>query len=440
MANFTRRTLVAGGAAVATGSALTGPALLDWATAWAQTAPWKPEKGAQLSLLRWKAFVQAEDDILVDVLDAFAKATGVKITVTREQGEEIQPKAAVAANTGAGPDLIWGLYSLPHLFPQKCLDVTDVADYLGKKYGGWVPGAVTYGKGNGSKWIDIPVCYTGQMVPYRISSLRKAGFSKFPETTDEFLEYAKAIRKNDTPAGFALGHAAGDATTWVHWCLWAHGGNSVDKNDKVILNSPETEKALNFAKQLFDNMIPGVVAWTDVSNNKAFLANEIHCTGNTVSIYVAALKDPGLKAIAEDMDHAHWPIGPIGKPTELATMYPLLAMAYTKYPQACKALMAYMMEAGQFNKWMEAAQGYISHSLNAYDSSPAWTEDPKRTIFRDAGTRSLTIGGVGSVGDKAATAIADYVLVDMFASYCIGRDDAKTAMKIAERQLQRIYR
>jgi multiple sugar transport system substrate-binding protein len=94
MANFTRRTLVAGGTATAAAGALTGPALLDWATAWAQTAPWKPERGAQLSLLRWKAFVQAEDDALVDVLDAFTKATGVKITVTREQNEEIQPKAA----------------------------------------------------------------------------------------------------------------------------------------------------------------------------------------------------------------------------------------------------------------------------------------------------------------------------------------------------------
>jgi multiple sugar transport system substrate-binding protein len=52
----------------------------------------------------------------------------------------------------------------------------------------------------------------------------------------------------------------------------------------------------------------------------------------------------------------------------------------------------------------------------------------------------LTVGGLGSVGDKAATAIADYVLVDMFASYCTRREDTKGAMKIAERQFQRIYR
>ena len=115
MANFTRRTLVAGGTAAAAAGALTGQALLDWATAWAQTAPWKPERGSQLSLLRWKAFVQAEDDAFVNVLDAFTKATGVKVNITRESNDDVQPKASVAANTGAGPDMFWGYFSLPHL-------------------------------------------------------------------------------------------------------------------------------------------------------------------------------------------------------------------------------------------------------------------------------------------------------------------------------------
>ena len=32
------------------------------------------------------------------------------------------------------------------------------------------------------------------------------------------------------------------------------------------------------------------------------------------------------------------------------------------------------------------------------------------------------------------------VLLDMFASYCTGREDAKNSIRIAERQFQRIYR
>jgi multiple sugar transport system substrate-binding protein len=440
MTSVTRRTLVKSGATLATAATLAGPSLIEWTKAWAQTAPWKPEPGAQLSLLRWKYFVQAEDDEFVKLMEAFTKATGVKVTISRESYEDVQPKASVAANTGAGPDLFWGLYSLPHLFPHKCLDVTDVADYLGKKYGGWVPSAIAYGKGNGSKWIDIPICYAGTLINYRVSSLKKAGFSKFPTTTAELLECAKATKKNATPGGFPLGHASGDGNNWAYWCLWTHGGNIVDKDDKVIINSPETEKALEFSKQLYDNMIPGVAAWNDASNNKAFLAGELHWTNNGISIYVAATKDPTKREIAEDMDHAYFPVGPVGHPTELQLIFPMLAMSYTKYPQACKALMAYLLEANQFNPWLEAAQGYLTHCLNAYDANPVWTEDPKRTGYRDVAKRTLTAGGLGSVGEKAASAISDFVLLDMFAGYCTGREDVKGSIRIAERQFQRIYR
>lgn len=439
MTMITRRALLGSGTAVAAAGALTGPALLDWAKAWAQNAPWKPENGAKLSLLRWKYFVQSEDDAFVKLIDAYSKATGVPVTISRESYEDVQPKASVAANTGAGQDMFWGLYSLPHLFPQKCLDVTDVANYLGKKYGGWVDSAQKYAK-SGNKWIAIPVCYSGNMLNFRIDASKKAGFSKFPTTTDAFLEYTKAMKKNNTPGGFALGHASGDGNGWAYWCLWSHGGNVVDKNDKVIINSAETEKALIYAKQLYENMVPGVAAWNDASNNKAFLAGDISWTDNGISIYVAAKNDASKKAIAADMDHSVWPIGPAGKPTELHLMYPILAMTYTKYPQACKSLMAFMLEADQFNTWLGAAQGYLTHCLNAYDKNPVWTADPKATIFGEAGKRTLTAGGLGSVGEKAAAAIADFVVLDMFASYCTGREDAKGAIKIAERQLQRIYR
>jgi multiple sugar transport system substrate-binding protein len=439
MTHFTRRALVHGGTAAAAAGALAGPALLDWAKAWAQAVPWKPEQGAQLSMLRWKYFVQAEDDAFVALIDAYTKATGVKVTITRESFEDVQPKASVAANTGAGPDLFWGLYSLPHLFPQKVIDVTDVADYLGKKYGGWVPAAQAYAK-SGDKWIAIPICINGNLLNYRVEAAKKAGFSKFPATTDEFLAYAKATKAQGTPGGMALGHASGDGNAWVHWCLWAFGGNLVDKDDKVIINSPETAKALEYAKQLSENFIPGTASWNDAFNNKAFLAGEISWTNNGISIYAAARRDPNLKNIADDTDHAYWPVGPVGKPTEFHLCFPLLGMSYSKYPQACKALMAFMLEADNFNPWLEASVGYLTHTLNAYDANPVWTADPKRTAFRECAKRTLTAGHLGSIGEKAAAAIADFLIVDMFANYCTGREDVKGVMAVAERQARRLYR
>lgn len=435
MSAFNRRSLIKGGAAL---GAMGAAGLLDFAKAWAQTNQWKPEAGASLNMLRWKRFVEAEDKQFMAMIEAFTKATGVKVNISNESFDDIQPKASVAANTGQGPDLVWGLFSLPQLFPAKCLPVEDVADYLGKKYGGWVPAAQAYGQFQG-KWVAIPVAFNGGYINYRISSMNKSGFKEFPKDTGGFLELCKAMKANNFPVGFALGHATGDGNSWCHWALWSHGGYLVDKDDKVILNSPETAKALEYVKALYDTFTPGTASWNDSSNNKAFLSGDVHLTGNGISIYAAA-NAQGMKAIAEDMNHAQWPIGPVGKPTEFQLAFPLLAFNFTKYPQACKALMAYMLEAENYNPWLEAAAGYLTHPLNAYDNNPVWTKDPKNTVFRDAAKRTLTAGGVGSIGEKAAAALADFIVVDMFANYCTGREDLKGSIRVAERQAQRLFR
>ena len=74
-----------------------------------------------------------------------------------------------------------------------------------------------------------------------------------------------------------------------------------------------------------------------------------NCQWDVPIIYSAAAVDQTKKEIAADIDFGAYPIGPVGKPTELAKPSPLVAMTYTKYSQACKALMAFMMEADQFN-------------------------------------------------------------------------------------------
>jgi multiple sugar transport system substrate-binding protein len=441
--NVNRRQFLSGATALGAGAALSGSGLLDFAKAWAQSAPWRPEPNASLQLLRWKRFVQSEEDGFMAMVDAFTKATGTKVSVINESLDDVQPKASVAANTNQGPDIFWGLYSLPHLFPNKCVDVTDVATYLGGKYGGWAPSAETYGK-SGGKWIAIPVGYNANVINYRQSMIEKAGFKQIPKDTAGFLELMKGLKAKSVPGGFALGRASGDGNAWVHWALWAFGGNTVDKNDKVIINSPETAKALDYAKALYAEFVPGTASWNDAFNNKAFLAGEVSLSNNGVSIYAAAKAgagtDPKMKEVMSDMNHSVWPVGPAGHPTEFHVAYPMLAMTYTKAPQACKAFMTFIMEAENYNKWLQSAVAYISHPLKAYSANPVWTSDPKLTVARDAAWNTLTAGGLGSVGERAASALADFVVLDMFAAVCTGREDARGAIRIAERQLQRIYR
>lgn len=443
---FSRRGVLKGtvatGALVAAGSHTD---LFGFAEAWAAENPFKPEKGAELSLTRWRRFVQSEDDAFREIVASFTKATGVEIKIAEEGLDDIQPKASVAANTGQGSDLFWGVFSFAHLFPTQSLDLTDAADYLGKKYGGWSDAAVVYGRGSGKKWVCMPVGIVGNYINFRRSSIEKAGFKEVPETTDGFLEMMTALKAQGTPGGFALGNASGDGNSWVHWLLWSHGGTLIDENDKVSIDSPETRAALEYGKKLYEASAPGTISWNDSFNNKAFLSGQIHVTNNGISIYAAAQAnaakgDAKAKEIADDMDHAYYPIGPVGKPTEFQAVFPIMGMNYTKYPNAVKAFLTYWMEAEQYNKWISGAVGYVTHTLKAYDDNKVWTEDPKRKVFRDAGNRTLPFGYPGTIGEKAAAAMADFILVNMFANYASGRMDADAAIKQAARQTSRIYR
>jgi len=448
-----RRSLLKGSAVL--GTAALASDLVGWARAWAATdLKWQPEAGAKLELLRWKRFVQSEEDSFFKLVDAFTKATGVAVTVLNESLDDVQPKASVAANVGSGPDMFWGLYSLPHLFPDQCMDVTDVAEYIGGKYGGWAPSAVTYGK-SGDRWIAMPVAYNANLINYRISSMNAAGFSEMPSDLAGFLELNKALKGIGKPAGMALGHASGDGNAWVHWVLWAHGGNLVDANDKVVINSPETAAALEYAKQLYDAWIPGTASWNDSFNNKAFLAEEVWLTNNGVSIYAAANRGanppadadaaakaaaPKMAEIAADMNHAFWPVGPAGKPTEFHICYPLLGMTYTKNPMAVKAFMQFMMEVENYEPWCEGAVAYLSPPYEAGNNFAFWNKDPKLLTAKPAAYRTLTAGHLGSVGEKAAAALADFIVLDMVANACSGRESVEGAMKMAERQAKRLYR
>ena len=336
MRRFTRRNVLKSGAALSLGTAVASPALLQAAQAWAAESQWKPEAGAELRMLRWKRFVQSEEEAFTAAVEAFTKATGVKVRIDSEGFEDLRPKAAVAANIGSGPDIIWGIHADAHLYPNAMLDVSDICEYLGGKYGGWYPIAEHYGKREG-KWINVPFTISGNLINYRKSHVQKAGFEGVPDNTDDFLKLMQNLKKNGTPGGFALGNASGDGNCWTHWALWSHGGQVVDDNDNVVVNSPETIAGLEYVGELAKTFISGAASWLDGHNNKAFLQGACSLSNNGISIYAAAVRE-GMTDIANDMDHAFYPIGPVGEPTEFHVAFPMMLYNHSKYPNAAKAL------------------------------------------------------------------------------------------------------
>src|SRR5580698_7812487 len=136
MSNISRRDFLKASASVAVGAAVGGGSALPGDSA-AQTLTLVPEPGAKLRVLRWKRFVQGDEDMWLANTRKFTEKTGIEVRVDSEGWEDVRPKAAVAANVGSGPDIIISTFEDAHQYPDKLVDVTDLANYLGNKYGGW---------------------------------------------------------------------------------------------------------------------------------------------------------------------------------------------------------------------------------------------------------------------------------------------------------------
>jgi multiple sugar transport system substrate-binding protein len=357
--------------------------------------------------------------------------------------EDLRPQTAVTANTGAGPDLVLGWTDDPHLYSDKLIELSDVAEYLGKKYGGWYPLAERYGKKFGTNnWISVPFGGSGGPLVFRKSWVKEAGFEKAPANLDDLLACCRKLQAIKHPSGFAVGHATGDANGFCHWLVWSHGGFMTDENQKVTINSKETIAALKYGKELFSTFIPGTQSWNDASNNKAMLAGEIGLTANGVSLYYSFKNsaDGKIKELAPDVGTAPMPIGPVGKPTEPALAINSMIFKHSKFPNAAKTYIIYMMEAPQYDKWLTGTYGYWAHPLKAYEESDVWKGDANIAIYKDTMKNGLWYAYKGPINDASAAVVADYVTVDMVAAVCTGAATPEEAASEAERRAKRYYK
>ena len=301
----------------------------------------------------------------------------------------------MAANIGSGPDIIIGWFDDPHQYPDKLIDMTDLADYLGKKYGGWydvckVRAAHRHQQVDLDSWGIV-----GNAIVYRESHVKAAGFDAIPKDTAGFLKLCQAMKAKGTPAGFALGKAVGDGNNWVHWLLWSHGGKLVDKAGNVAINSPETIAALEYAKRLYDTFVPGTLSWQDPNNNKAFLDGQISLTANGISVYYAAKnsQDPKVKEMAADIQHARFPIGPVGKATELMQITQFADLqAHSKVPAGRQGAGALPDGRGAVRTVDAGGDRLRLAAAARYEKNPIWTVDPKHTVYRDGGSIMLDHG------------------------------------------------
>jgi multiple sugar transport system substrate-binding protein len=381
-------------------------------------------------------FTPGTNDLFKQQVADWAKEKGVSAEVEFVSLDDLTAKAASAAETGVGPDIIYFPISGPNLFAEKLLDMDDVANELGTKLGGWVDVAKQVSI-VGSHWKAIPHYGAFHALVHRKDIIKEIANETIPDTWEDVLRVGKKLRPLGHPVGFPLGHATGDANNFVYSVLWAYGAKEVEKDGKTIaLNSPETRKALEFIAKLYkEAMPPGVLGWDDSSNNRMFLAGVLSMTGNTGSIYWATTKE--APALRPNTGHVPYPKGPVAR-AQYAETYEFGVFKYSKNPDLAKDLIRYLMAPEQYGKWLESGEGNMSPLLGTYAALPMWTKDPNLKAYADVSKYVRAIGWPGPVTRAAAEVNAKFIMVDMAARVAKGMPVQKSIDE-AVAEMKKIY-
>ena len=394
--------------------------------------------GKTVSMLHESSFIKTFDEYLQKTLaPAYEKETGVKINYELTSVGSLPTRVSTVAETGAGADITMNYTLLPFLFDEKYVDVADIAEDVGKKQGGWYPAAKEAVFVNG-KWKGVPFANIGQLMNWRTDWFNEVGVTKFPDTWEELYEVGKKLKAKDHPFGFELGHGFGDNHGWLYPLLWSYGGAEVEADGKtVVIDSDETARAIDFARKFFrDTMLEDVLGWTDVSNNKAWMAEQISCTNNAESILWFAKRD--FPDIGKVTDQAMNPQGPKGR---FHLLGPISHSIFTSSPvqDEARAFLRWMMDEKQLGPWFASADSYYQPLMHAYDNAPMWDVEPRNKPYRDAMSSAHLPGWPAPPGRQLAESVAKYVVVDMFAKACAGKS-TKEVIADATAQLKQIYR
>jgi multiple sugar transport system substrate-binding protein len=435
------------------------------ATAAAPTILVRDAKAAgQLKILQWSHFVPAYDKWFDPFAKEWGAKKGVEVTVDHVGFADVVPRATaeVAAQSGHDIHMFIGLASA---FEEHVIDLKDVSATLEKKYGKPVELAhrSTYNPFT-RKQFAVSDMWVPDPGNYHKEVWTKIGKPNGPVTYDDLVWAAPEVKKvapqMQIPIGVGLSQDI-DSNMAVRNMLWCHGGSIQDKDGNVVLNSPETLRALEYAKKLYSvGMTQAVLSWNAASNNQAFNAQETSYILNSISAYRTA-QDNKLPVV----EHYYFvPAlkGPMG--IQLASEHVMsgyVVWKFSKNQDAAKEFLVALIDASResmlgsklynFPSYYGAAAEANTPMNKRAETGAAWiaaqcNKDPfgsnppdKLALLAKSLPWSTNLGYPGFANPAEGEIFDTYVLTDMFAKAATGALSPKDAMMEASTRAKEIF-
>lgn len=423
-------------AAVLTGGTAAGLGILR-RMASAQAKP-------KLRVWLFRSFVTAGNDVVARHIEAWAKERKVDVELDWATFGDREPKFVAAIEAGNPPDVAEMNILGPMRYKAALRDVSQVAGQIAQAKGGLLPFAETATKVDG-KFLGVPR-YSMTTVFFVRRDIMEAKGLKPPKVYDpDVVDFA---RKAQDPSRDLYGfgqtlNRSDDGDGFMDNILWDWGGGTWDKEGKPALATAHREanlKALQFAVDTIQKhkiQPPGVMGWTDVSNNEAYMAGKLVTTNNGASLYYAMVSKK--HELAPKTLLVLTPGGPAGSFIG-ASCYNWGIFAKSRHAELGEDLIRWVEDEKRFGEYVDVSVGQAGPVYKGRVDHPYWKSDPNFEAIVQNVLRSVPQGFPGPMTSSAVEVRAQHILTDMAGRVVTAGLSPEAALKEAHQRVEEIYK
>ena len=398
----------------------------------------------KLRVWLFKSFVTAANDVLTRHIEAWAKERNVEVELDWATFGDREQKFVAAIEAGNPPDLAEMNVYGPMRYRPVLRDVTKLAGDIATARGGLLPFAERLMKFEGKSLAVAR--YSMTTVLFIRKDIMEAKGLKAPKVYDpDVVEFAK---KTQDPAKDLWGfgqtlNRSDDGDGFMQNILWDYGGGVFDKDGKPALGTAflkENTAALQFAVDTIQKhkiQPPGVMGWTDVSNNEAYLAGKLVTTNNGASLYYAMVSKK--HELASKTLLILTPGGPAGSFVG-SSCYNWAIFQKGQRPELAEDLVRWVEDEKRFAEYVDVSVGQAGPVYRGRVDSPYWKSDPNFDAIVQNILRCVNIGHPGPMTPAAAEVQGQKILTDMAGRVVVGGLSPEAAIKEAHARVEEIHK
>jgi multiple sugar transport system substrate-binding protein len=404
----------------------------------------RAQSGTKLRVWLFKSFVTSGNEVLEKQIQNWAKDRKVTAEIDWATFGDREQKFVAAIEAGNPPDIAEMQINGPMRYKPALRDVTKVASDIASARGGMLPFADKAMKLEGKYW-GVPR-YSMTTVFYIRKDIMDAKGLKPPTVYDpgvvDFAHKTQDVSKGLYGFGQTL-NRSDDGDGFMGNILWNYGGGVWDKDGKPALGTTfhdQNLKALQFAVDTITKhkiQPPGVMGWTDVSNNEAFMAGNLVTTNNGASLYYAMVAKK--HELAPKTLLILTPGGPAGSFVG-SSCYNWGIFQKTKYADLCEDMIRYLEDEERFAEYMKVSVGQAGPVYKKRTEDPYWKSDPNFNAIMQNIIRSVTAGSPGPMTPAAVEVGAQHILTDMAGRVVTAGLSPDAALKEAHGRVEEIYK